>query len=179
MDVEVSTNGGATWTNVYSVTGNIQSSSTDPWDEQFVNLSAYTGDTIMIRFVQVSVGCCGDAAIDSVVIGEAPTCPKPFALDTSNVSATSAVLTWTPGTMGNTNFQITYGHGLSNPNSGTMALLTAATNTLIPLRQLLVTVIMYVRSAPQVIPVIGMALSVLIPNVLPPFHPPTILVLKV
>ncbi|MDZ7845841.1 MAG: hypothetical protein U5L96_03150 [Owenweeksia sp.] len=45
MEVKVSNDAGTTWSNVYTVTGNIQSSSNDPWVMEFVNLGAYQGDT--------------------------------------------------------------------------------------------------------------------------------------
>ncbi len=94
MSIEVSNDFGTTWNTEYTVTGDIQSSLSDPWVLEFVNLSSYTGDTVMLRFVQVSKGCCGDAAIDSVVVDEAPTCPWPVNLSVSGVTDSSAIAHW-------------------------------------------------------------------------------------
>src|SRR5690606_614207 len=84
MEVLVSNDFGTTWSTEYSVTGDIQTSSSDPWVLEFVNLGAYAGDTIMVRFKQDGNGCCGDAAIDSVVVDEAPTCPWPTSFSMIN-----------------------------------------------------------------------------------------------
>lgn len=94
MRVDVTNDFGASWTTVYTVQGDIQTSSGDAWSEVFVNLPQFVGDTIQVRFVQESNGCCGDAAIDSVAIAEAPSCPDPNNLMASNVSDTSATFSW-------------------------------------------------------------------------------------
>ncbi len=94
MDIEVSNDFGSTWTNVYSVTGDIQTASSDPWVLEFVNLAAYTGDTIQVRFKQSGNGCCGDAAIDDVVIDEAPTCPWPTGLTVTSITDSNAIAAW-------------------------------------------------------------------------------------
>ena len=98
MDVEVSNDFGTTWTNVYNVTGNTQLSNSDPWSLVFVNLGAYTGDTIQLRFIQTGVGCCGDAAIDSVVVDEAPLCPWPSQVSVPAVTSTTADFSWSDPT---------------------------------------------------------------------------------
>ncbi|MCT4622528.1 MAG: hypothetical protein N4A46_02810, partial [Schleiferiaceae bacterium] len=95
MQVEVSNDLGATWDTVYSVTGDIQTSASDAWSLEYVNLAAYTGDTIMVKFRQMGNGCCGDAAIDNVEIKEAPTCPWPTNITVNFITSTSAVVTWT------------------------------------------------------------------------------------
>ena len=94
MDVEVTNDNGVTWTNVYTISGNLQNANSDPWEDEFVNLPQFAGDTIQVRFVQTSVGCCGDAAIDSVAIAEAPACPDPAAVNIASLLDTSMTLTW-------------------------------------------------------------------------------------
>ncbi|MGV7234941.1 MAG: GEVED domain-containing protein, partial [Nitrosomonadaceae bacterium] len=65
MDVDISTNGGGTWTNVWSVTGPQQLAGS-PWQNAVVDLSAYSGN-VMARFVGTNVACCsGDIAVDDV-----------------------------------------------------------------------------------------------------------------
>ena len=94
MDIEVTNDNGVTWTNVYTISGNLQTSNSGPWEDEIVNLPQFVGDTIQIRFIQTSVGCCGDAAIDSVAIAEAPSCPDPANVQAINVIDTAATLSW-------------------------------------------------------------------------------------
>ena len=94
MDIEVTNDNGVTWTNVYTISGNLQNSNSDPWEDEIVNLPQFVGDTIQIRFIQTSVGCCGDAAIDSIAIAEAPSCPDPANVQAINVIDTAATLSW-------------------------------------------------------------------------------------
>mgnify|MGYP000137747538 CR=1 FL=1 len=94
MDVEVTNDFGATWTTLYSVVGDVQTSSADAWTQEFINLGSYTGDTVQIRFKQSYNGCCGDAAIDSIVVDEAPACPWPNNFASLSTSATSATFSW-------------------------------------------------------------------------------------
>ncbi len=94
LDVEVSNDFGTTWTNVYSVTGDIQSAAADAWVDEFVNLPTYVGDTIIVRFKQTGNGCCGDAALDNVETKEAPTCRAPGNLNAISITDSSATLTW-------------------------------------------------------------------------------------
>lgn len=95
MDVDITTDGGATWNRVYNIVGSTQSGASDPWDTAFVDLSAYAGNVdLQVRFTQISNGCCGDAAIDLVEIKEGPTCPDLRNLSASNVIDTAATLRW-------------------------------------------------------------------------------------
>jgi len=94
MQVEVTNDFGATWTQIYSVTGEIQSAAGDPWEDEIIALGNYVGDTVAVRFVQASNGCCGDAAIDDVQFAEAPTCPDVINLAANNVVDTAATLSW-------------------------------------------------------------------------------------
>lgn len=94
MFIEVSNDFGTSWDTVYNITGETQNSMSDAWSLEFVNLVAYTGDTVIIKFVQKSNGCCGDAAIDSVVVDEAPTCPWPTGAGVVTTTDSSAVISW-------------------------------------------------------------------------------------
>lgn len=69
----------------------------------FVDVSAYTGQSIYIAFVQVQD--CGDAwFIDDVYLGQLTGCFAPVNLTASNITMNSADLTWSSVT-GGTNFQ--------------------------------------------------------------------------
>jgi len=116
---------GATWTTVDSLIGQQQVAQADPWIQHFTNLSAFTG-TIQVRFRAVSAGTFeGDIALDNISIIEAPTCPAPNALNTSNVTVTSVDLGWTEnGTA--TSWEVEYGPAGFVPGAGTSVI--TATN---------------------------------------------------
>ncbi|MGF1531328.1 MAG: endonuclease [Puniceicoccaceae bacterium] len=71
LHLDVSTNGGSTWTSVWSRNGQQHTSSTAPWTQATVNLGSYSG-TIQLRFRGVSTassnGWRSDMAVDSVRI---------------------------------------------------------------------------------------------------------------
>ena len=118
MTIEVSNDFGTNWNTVYTITGDLQSSNSDPWELEFVNLAAYTGDTVMVKFLQKFNGCCGDAAIDSVVVDEAPTCPWPTGPTVVSTTDTSVVVTWNDPT--GSNWEIIWGPpGFTQASPGT------------------------------------------------------------
>jgi len=50
FDVLVSNNGGVTFSNVFNITGEQQMNDTDPWTLNIVDLSAFVGQTVIVRF---------------------------------------------------------------------------------------------------------------------------------
>ena len=67
---EVSTNGGGTWTSLWSLTGQQQTSSAAPWLQATVNLAAYGGNSnVRFRFRGVSsTNFTGDIGIDDFLV---------------------------------------------------------------------------------------------------------------
>lgn len=63
-----------TWiNNVDSIVGSVQTAITDPWQDKVVNLTAYAGATIKVRFRAVyGTSWSGDMAIDDVSLIELP-----------------------------------------------------------------------------------------------------------
>ncbi len=122
----VSTDGGVNFTSVFSITGQQQFAKTDPWLEAIVNLSAYSNDTIILRFevLQNTTGVAGDVAIDDISIHEAPTCKRPTNLNFIASSSSSITIGWTSG--GASNWQIEYGSVGFTPGTGTIV--NAASN---------------------------------------------------
>lgn len=108
MNVDVTGDFGATWTTVYTVSGDIQTSNSAPWQEEIIPLPAFVGDTIIVRFRQTFLGCCGDAAIDSFVVAEAPSCPDLVNLNVTAISDTGVTLNWT-GNPNTSQYQIWFG----------------------------------------------------------------------
>ncbi len=128
MKVEVSNDFGATWTNVYTITGETQSGSSAPWSLEFINLGGYTGDTIQVKFSQTFLGCCGDAAIDSVVVDEAPACPWPGNLSVVSTSSSDATLSWLDPT--NSSWDIEYGAPGFTQGNGTQVTVSSNPGTI-------------------------------------------------
>lgn len=96
--VEISNDGGLTWTTESTIVGEQQTTNSDPWMEQPINLSAYVNDIIQVRFstTRGSSFTC-DVAVDQLEIAEAPTCPKPTDFMSTSSTDVSIDLSWTNG----------------------------------------------------------------------------------
>ena len=80
---------------VFSNTGQQQTALTDPFAQEFVDLSAYAGQTIQVRFrVERGNGFTSDVAIDGIRFDEAPSCFAPSNLSVDNVDSSTADLSW-------------------------------------------------------------------------------------
>ena len=104
LTLQISTNGGSTWTNLYQhTTANSTFSSSNAlsgWQLNTVNLGAYAGQTVIFRFVSNSnygSGFCNQG-IDEFVIDDAPSCVMPTAIASSAVTTTTATISWTAPT---------------------------------------------------------------------------------
>ncbi|SHJ66527.1 Por secretion system C-terminal sorting domain-containing protein [Flavobacterium haoranii] len=82
---------GTTWTDdVLVITGEQQTAATDPWNLSVVSLSAYSGNTVQVRFRGVrGAGFEGDISLDDISFAEAPACFDPINLVASNVTSSS------------------------------------------------------------------------------------------
>ncbi|MDT8347032.1 MAG: hypothetical protein RQ756_04465, partial [Flavobacteriaceae bacterium] len=81
---------------VFVLTGQQQTSGSDPWVLAEVGLGAYAGDVIQVRFRgQHGGGTLGDIAMDDFRIEEATICPQPINLGAQNVGVTDADIFWT------------------------------------------------------------------------------------
>lgn len=86
---------GTTWTDdVFT-----SNSNTNGWEQVFVDLSAFTGQVIQVRFVvdENNTGTRDDFAIDDVYIGEMPACVNVNAITIQSVGSNNMVSTWTDG----------------------------------------------------------------------------------
>ena len=120
LDVEISDDGGTTWTVEGSIVGQQQTAETDAWEIYPVNLSAYAGQSILVRFsTSKGGGYEGDVSVDQLVIEEAPTCPFPSDLVVTNIGTNSIELSWTNGGT-ETMWNIEYGPTGFTQGSGTL-----------------------------------------------------------
>lgn len=122
--IEAAVNSGAGWVNVWSLSGQQQTSATSAWLEAIVPLAAYVGDTIQIRFRGLRTGNQGDGAIDDVTVDNAPSCFAPTGFNALAVGATEANLTWTSG--GASNWNVSFGSPGVGAGGGTVV--SAGTN---------------------------------------------------
>ncbi len=120
LDVEVYD--GSNWT-IEATINQSQTSNAAAWEEEIVDLSSYSNDTIILRFVAYrnpGFNNQVDIAIDDLDLHEKPSCPAPTNLSSSGRTATSVSLDWTSS--GATSWQIEYGSvGFVN-GSGTKVL---------------------------------------------------------
>lgn len=97
LNAQVSTDG-ITYTNEFSLTGQQQTVSGDPWIETIVPLGAYTGQTIYLRFEGIrGTSFTSDMAIDDVSVGEGPSCFAVTSLVADVITASSADISWNCG----------------------------------------------------------------------------------
>ncbi|MFT7284366.1 MAG: hypothetical protein ACI90Q_001147, partial [Nonlabens sp.] len=83
-------------TNVWTLSGQQQTSDTAPWELAVVDLTAYAGQTIRITFRGTrGVGFEGDIAIDNVVFGELPSCYNVSGITVDSFTSDSVTLSWT------------------------------------------------------------------------------------
>jgi hypothetical protein len=107
LNVDVSTNGGTTWTNEFNRTGQQNSGSADPFNKANVNLSAYSSNTVKIRFTAIMGSQASsfdyDVSVDDVKVREQPSCRVPSNLTASNPTTTGVDLNWnaSPSTVNN------------------------------------------------------------------------------
>ena len=96
LSVEVKDVADASYTEVFTISGQQQTDNADAFIEQFVDLSSFAGQTVNIRFkgVNDNDNGFGDIAIDEVSVDEAPLCIKPENLTASNTTTDSVDLTW-------------------------------------------------------------------------------------
>lgn len=120
--VQVSTNGGTTWTTVDSIIGEQQTSENDPWLERMVLLNGYTG-TISVRFAAVrGSDYYSDMSLDDISIEEAPTCLPPTIFSIEDIQTNSADIAWAvPLIVPGTGYEYYYNTTGNDPSAGTTA----------------------------------------------------------
>ena len=90
LNVDITTNGGASWTNLWTQTGEVQQASSDPWLKVKLNLTAYSGE-VQFRFQGIAGSSWeSDMAIDDISINPKTFCPPSLTVTGIPVSGTYA-----------------------------------------------------------------------------------------
>lgn len=128
--VEVTANGGATWDTLWTQSGQVQTSESDPWELEIISLSAYNNQTISFRFNGLTgPGFTSDIALDDIYVGEDGLCFNP-SLTVGQVDTTFAVLGFTSVNDTAATFIIEYGPAGFTPGTGTVIVVNSASDTL-------------------------------------------------
>lgn len=117
LEVEIKTSTTA-WQKVKTITGQQQFSKNDAWKEDFISLSAYSNQSVFIRFTAFNNGTIWNAqiALDDISVDEAPPCPRPNPFTLSGVTSTTATFAFTSS--GTSPWQIEYGPTGFSPGAG-------------------------------------------------------------
>ena len=91
IHIDVSTDGGATWTQDVYVHDH---SFTGSWMENIIDLSTFNTTNVVIRFRAESIHAYNNSGIDDVSIMEKPSCIAPGNIYSSNITAHSVELSW-------------------------------------------------------------------------------------
>lgn len=95
VKVQVGSTATGPWTTVFTNVGELQTDELDPWQNVGVNLDAYVGSAIYLRFLVVhGSGFTGDVAIDLVEVNSCQTCPIPSNLNLTGLGSDSAFFSW-------------------------------------------------------------------------------------
>ncbi len=103
LDVGVSTTATGPFTSIFTWSGQYQTSGNDPWVNVGVDLSSYVGQTIYIQLTQIDdvnnlgSGFDGDMSIDLFEVTTCVSCSQPTNLMASNITTTTADLSWSAG----------------------------------------------------------------------------------
>jgi hypothetical protein len=125
LTVDISVDAGVTFTQVFTKNGQ----QGNQWNEEFVDLSSYSG-TVLFRITgSKGASYTGDIAIDDFEIRETPACPAPTSLAASNLTTNSADLSWTAGGT-ETAWNFEYGPVGFTQGSGTSLPLASANTSL-------------------------------------------------
>ena len=128
LRVDASSDGGTTFTTLWTKTGD----QGDLWTEEIVQLTGFT-TTATVRFVSTvgvdaggTVSYWSDMAIDNFQIRQSATCPQTSPLTASNITSSSADVSWTAGGT-ETSWNVEYGAAGFTLGTGTNTNVTATT----------------------------------------------------
>lgn len=115
-------NDGSGYQVLTTINGQQQTSNLSPWLVDSISLSTYSNDTVRLRFTGTETGFQGDMAIDQLaIVGNLLPCLPPTQMSFSNVSTTTADISW-PGSTGSAEVEVVLsgqaqGSGTLYPNA--------------------------------------------------------------
>lgn len=118
--VQVTTNMGASWTTIDSV----PNSNLAGYQTRVVSLSPYAGNYIRLRFQGQWISGDYDLAFDNISV---VTCPKPYNVNVSNITTSTADITWQGLS---TDYQVQYGISPFSLGQGTIIDVGSTSTTL-------------------------------------------------
>ena len=123
---------GSTYTTVFTTTGQTHSSGASPWWNVGANLSSYIGQVIYLKFTMIDDqgSFTGDMAVDLVEVTTCMTCPSPNALTATNITDSSANISWGGGSFNLSSYNVEYGPDGFTPGTGTTSIVTDSTASL-------------------------------------------------
>ena len=128
LRVDASSDGGTTFNTIWTKTGD----QGDLWTEEIVQLTGFT-TTAIVKFVSTvgvdaggTISYWSDMAIDNFQIRQSATCPQTSPLTASNVTSSSADVSWTAGGT-ETSWNVEYGAAGFTLGTGTNTNVTATT----------------------------------------------------
>ncbi len=121
LDVGVSTSATGPFTSVFNSTGAVQTAS-DPWAHIGINIASYVGQQIYVGFTYArdttgATSFRGDLAIDLVEVNACFNCLAPSGLTASNVTGSTADVSWTAGASETEWFLIVNGAGTTQTST--------------------------------------------------------------
>ena len=124
LDINISADAGATWTNIFNKSGD----QGDQWNSEIVSLSSYAGASVVFEIIGTKgAGFTSDVAIDGFSIEETPSCFAPTGLTFSNVTADAADASWTDqNTPASSLFEVSIGSQGFAAGSGTQSFVNVA-----------------------------------------------------
>ena len=95
LEVQIKEIGDSNWTSLLTISGEQQTAQDDAWEDEFLDLSAFSGQTVEIRFIATrGVSFESEIAIDDFKIDELPSCFTPDNLAVANTTDVSADFNW-------------------------------------------------------------------------------------
>ena len=127
LDVDVSTNGGTTWTNEWSKSGD----QGNQWNVfEIVDLSSYGNQSgVKVRFhftTGQNTTFQNDCAIDDIIVQQQPSCPRPLNLRAKTLQAFNAVIGWDTVAAATNGYEVIYGTSGFDPATGGTSITTTA-----------------------------------------------------
>ena len=131
LRVDASSDGGTTFNTIWTKTGD----QGDVWTEEIVQLTGFT-TTAIVKFVSTvgvdaggTISYWSDMAIDNFHVRQTATCPQTSPLTASNVTSSSADVSWTAGGT-ETSWNVEYGAAGFTLGTGTNTNVTSTTYTM-------------------------------------------------